>query len=475
MTGSPLYRQVYSVLRGHILRGELRPGEKLPPTRTLAETLSVSRATVAEAYEQLRAEGYVRGRTGSGTFVADSIPAGDRLQSPPDHQMPPALSSWGRRVASMEVSDPVDPANAPRFDLRPHSVASDVFPWDAWTASVNAALKEDRFNLERYPPSAGLPELRAAIARHLQQFRAVRCTPEQIIVVNGAQQGLNLLAEMLMEPGDIAVVEDPGYPQARLALECRGLTVHRVPVDGEGLVLREVERLPQPRLIHVTPSHQDPTGVTMSLSRRLALLDLAVRGDTVVVEDDYDSEFRYEGRPIEALQSLDRHGRTVYIGSFSKSVLPGLRIGFLAVPDSLAPALLRAKAAWDGGAPALDQAALARFLRSGDYERHIRRMRRVYRSRRDALAHALTAVFGSDVAVPNHRGGLNMLVTLVSSAAAGGVIERAARDGVALRPLDDYFRVMPDRLTFLLGFGALVPEDALPAVKGLSAAVHGVA
>jgi GntR family transcriptional regulator/MocR family aminotransferase len=335
---SPLHRQLYVALRARILGGELEPGEQLPPTRSLARTLSLSRATVTEAYEQLRAEGYVKGRAGAGTYVASNIAP---ISMPPGSKARPGLSTWGRNVATFST-DPdhaLDPTVC--FDLRPHGVAGDVFPWDEWQAAVDAVLRYDRDTLLRYPPAAGLPDLQRVIAAHVRRYRAVQCVAEQVIVVNGAQQGLNLLAATLLAPGDHVAVENPGYPAASRALRALDLQVNRVPVDRDGLIVEALRACGPQKLIHVTPSHQDPTGVTMALSRRLALLEVARDFGSVVVEDDYDSEFRYEGSPIESLQSLDRGGHTVYMGSFSKSVLPGLRIGYMVVPPPLV-AVMRA-------------------------------------------------------------------------------------------------------------------------------------
>ncbi len=468
-SGAALHRQVYESLRGAILDGSLRAGVRLPATRVLAEQLSLSRSTVADAYDQLQAEGYIEGRHGSGTFVApslpdDALPQPAHLSRPLDAQHPDfQLSAWGNRV--VQSGRHVFPEGVSLqtfgYDFRPHRVAQDVFPWDAWRAGVDHALNSDRDALF-YSPAAGHPSLRETIAQHVTKHRAVQCSPDQIVIVNGTQQGLNLLAELLLEAGESVAVEDPGYPAARHALEARGSKVSRIPVDHDGLMVEHVVDRGPFRLIHVTPSHQDPTGSTLSLSRRLALLDEARRTDCVIVEDDYDSEFRYEGRPVESLQGLDRADLVVYAGTFSKSVLAGLRIGFLVLPRRLVQPFVAAKSTWDSGAPMLEQLALVAFMRSGAFERHIRRMRRLYRSRRDALVEALDDAFGDRVQVGERHGGLNVLVRLDLSVSADAAALRAAQAGIALRPVSSYYEHPPVHATFLMGFAA-VPEDTIAA------------
>jgi GntR family transcriptional regulator/MocR family aminotransferase len=461
----PRHRQVYDAIRSAILSGRVQAGERLPATRRLAHELAVSRMTVAEAYDQLQAEGYVRGRQGSGTYVAPSLPSGglsgDGRRAVPKTLAPPRrLSAWGRRV----LATPAEPEHAarPLYDFRPNRVAPDRFSWDAWRASVERALAQDRARLLVYPPTGGHPDLRAAIAEHVVRYRSVSCLADQVVIVSGTQMALNLLAQLCLDAGDSVAVEDPGYPAARLSLEARGLLIARIPVDDEGICTDTVAASGPHRLIHVTPSHQHPTGVTLSLSRRLALLEIAAAGGSLIVEDDYDSEYRYEGRPVESLQGLDRHGLVVYAGTFSKSLLPGLRIGFLVLPEHLVEPFLRAKALWDGGTAMLEQAALAQFIRSGEYERHIRRMRRLYRRRRDALVSALEEQFGNAVSIGARHGGLSVMVTLDLADTEDVLAARAAAAGIELRPASRYWSKPPARPTFLLGFAGM-PEEAIRA------------
>lgn len=479
-TAAPLHRQVYDAIRSDILSGRLRPGDRLPATRALAEQLSLSRTTVAEAYDQLQAEGYVQGKHGSGTYVATNLPddALDRSCDERDRAelaVPvPQLSSWGRRISAEAFA--VLPASSEHFtyDLRPHRVAQDSFPWDAWRTAVDRALSGDRAQLLSYPPSAGHVGLREAVAAHVARYRGVSCSPDQIVIVNGSQQGLNLLAQLLLDAGERVAVEDPGYPAARLAFEARGLEVWRVPVDQDGMEVDRLWTVGPLRMIHVTPSHQDPTGATLSLGRRLMLLEVARQQRCLIVEDDYDSEFRYEGRPVESLQGLDHGGLVVYAGTFSKSVLAGLRIGFLVLPPRLVGPFVTAKSLWDIGAPMLEQVALAEFMRSGDFERHIRRMRRLYRLRRDALVAELEEAFGARVTVGERHGGLNVLVRLDFEVSDFVLAGEAAKAGIGLRPASPYYAHPPDRPTFLMGFAALPEEKIRDGVRKLTQVVGRV-
>ncbi len=475
-----LHRQVYDALRSAILHGRLRAGDRLPATRVLAEQLSLSRTTVAEAYDQLQAEGYIQGKHGSGTYVAPDLPeepmqvtAGDGKQGATARH-PVRLSQWGERIATEDYQALFRPPSQDEFqyDFRPHRVAQDLFPWDAWRGAAERALSGDRTRLLFYPPSAGHPELRELVAAHIRRYRAVVCSTDQIVIVNGIQQGLNLLVHLLLEPGDRVAVEDPGYPAARLAFEARGLAVTQAPVDCDGLIVDRLADLPAHRLVHVTPSHQDPTGATLSLTRRLALLELAERTGCLILEDDYDSEFRYEGRPVESLQGLDRNGLVVYGGTFSKSVLAGLRIGFLVLPPALVGPFVAAKSLWDSGAPMLEQAVLAEFMRSGDFERHIRRMRRLYGNRRNALLAALQTCFGDRVEVGERHGGLNMLITLDLPGSDAELARAATGAGIGLRPASPYYSEPPTQPRFLMGFAAMTEEEIEVGVRKLGAVLH---
>lgn len=475
-----LNRQVYGSIREAILNGRLKSGDRLPATRALAGQLALSRTTVAEAYDQLQAEGYLQGRHGSGTYVASNLPedglkpAGSVPASNGHVERTPRLSRWGKRVIEGQYQLMLRPEEHSNFDydLRPHLIAQDSFPWDAWRASVERALSADRGRLLSYPPSAGHPDLREAIAEHVRRYRAVTCTVGQIVIVNGSQQGLNLLTQLTLDPDDRVAVEDPGYPSARVSFEASGFKVTRVPVDEDGMIVSCLDRAGVHRMIHVTPSHQEPTGATLSLGRRLSLLEIAERTDCLVVEDDYDSEFRYEGSPVESLQGLDQSGLVVYAGTFSKSILSGLRIGFLVLPLHLIGPFTATKSLWDSGAPMLEQAALAEFMRSGSYERHIRRMRRLYRARRDGLVSALSDVFGEKVTVGVRHGGLNVLVKFDTGLNDLEIIRSAREIGVGLRSASRYYSEQPVVPTFLMGFGAMREDKIREGVVRLGQALQ---
>src|SRR5215208_4673656 len=401
-----LYRQVYRAIRAAILEGRLGPRTRLPSTRGLARDLGVSRSTVVQAYEQLRAEGYVDGRIGSGTRVSAMVP--DSLLRLHDARgarpAPPALSSGaggtaggtagvaagafaGRPSARGEAL-----AAVPRrlLDVRwlaPRAFrggvpAVDVFPVEIWGRLMARRWRLTPPRLLSYGDPFGHPPLRAAVAEYLNAARGVRCTPEQVLITAGSQQALDLCARTLLDPGDRAWVEDPGYLGARGAIVAAGAQPVPVPVDAEGLdVAAGRERCPRARLAFVTPSRQLPLGMTMSASRRLALLEWAARAGAWVIEDDYDSEFRYASRPLAALQGLDPHGCVLYVGTFSKVMFPSLRLGYLVVPPRLAEAFAAARHFADYCPPYLEQAVMSDFITEGHFERHIRRMRTIYRER----------------------------------------------------------------------------------------------
>jgi len=389
----PLHRQLYDALRAAILDGRLPAGARLPATRVLAVDLGLSRTTVLTDMAQLLAEGYVEGKTGSGTYVARVLPdapflvasplASDRAavgEGAPAPEPDRTLSHCGRLLMAAPSAPPRD-AGAPRA-FRTGVPALDVFPWKAWLRIEARCLRRLSGALRLYDNPAGYRPLRQAIADYLGAARAVRCDPDQVIVVTGSQQALDLVARLLLDPGDAVWVEDPGYGGAKGALAAAGARLVPVPVDAEGLdVAAGMRRHASARLACVTPSHQYPLGVTMSLTRRLALLRWASDAGAWVLEDDYDSEYRYAGRPLAALQGLDTAGRVIYMGTFSKVLLPALRLGYLVAPPDLADAFARAKALTDCGSPVLGQAVVADFLAEGHVGRHIRRMRALYSER----------------------------------------------------------------------------------------------
>jgi GntR family transcriptional regulator/MocR family aminotransferase len=447
----PRHRRIYEQVRQGILDGRLRPGERLPATRQLAAQLGVARITVARAYEDLAAAGFVEGRPGSGTYVTGGS---GRAPATPTAAAPRRLSTWSRRVLGGAPSAPSDPAPALPFDFEPGTPDWDAFPRRIWWRLVGRRLREGGMALRRYGDPAGFMELREAIARHIGVSRAVVCRPEQVVIVNGAQQATDLLARLLLEPGDRVIVEDPGYPEARVLLSAYGARLEPVPVDEAGL---DVGRLPEDgaRLVYVTPSHQFPTGVTLPLERRLRLLAWAEAHDALILEDDYDSEFRHAGSPVESLQGLDRSGRVIYFGTFSTVLFPQMRVGYVVLPGDLVEPFVQAKWLADRGTGTLEQQALADFLSEGHFARHLRRMRRLGRARRDALLAALRRHFGTSVALPSAATGMHVMVRLEGIDAAA-LAAGARRRGVGVYPAAPYYAARSaDPSALLLGFGAL--------------------
>ena len=359
--------QLYRQIREAILDGRLRSGDALPSSRELTRRVEVSRNTVLLVYERLRAEGFVTSRVGAGTFVSEGI----RPRSPIGLTDSPlkARAVWDGIPEGLDLS-----ATQPKFDFRPGLPEVASFPFASWRARM---ARQFHPSARSGMPigAAGCPDLRSAIARHVGVARAVRVTADDVIVTNGSQQAIDLIARVLLEPGDAVAVEDPCYPLPRRAFQAYGCRVAGVPVDAEGLV---VDAIPNgTRLVYVTPSHQYPLGMAMSMARRQALLEWARRADAIIVEDDYDSEFRFGGRALEPLQSLDGSGRVLYVGSFSKVMLPTLRLGFLVAPAPLRAALRKAKYLTDWHTAVATQAATALFIDDGLLAQHIRRMRRV--------------------------------------------------------------------------------------------------
>ncbi|WP_437689961.1 PLP-dependent aminotransferase family protein [Sorangium sp. So ce176] len=480
-SSAPLHRQVYEALRGAIFAGRLRSGSKLPSTRALAAHLSLSRNTVLGAYAQLLAEGYLRGRIGSGTYVADALP--ERLllaRRDPAPKLSPApdgaaLSQRGALVAGAPSpfrrgSEPLGPAG---WAFQVGVPAFDAFPAATWGRLMSRRWDRSwRALLPRHEPQGHAP-LRRAIADYLVTARGVRCTPEQVVVVSGAQQAISLAAEVLLDPGDEAWVEDPGYTAARSALVAAGAVAVPVPVDGEGLdVAAAVRRSASARLAVVTPSHQFPLGVTMSLGRRLALLDWARSSGGWVFEDDYDSEFRYAGRPLAALQGLSPDARVIYAGTFSKVLSPSLRLGYVVVPEGLVDAFAAAKALADVSSPSLEQAVLADFMVEGHFARHVRRMRVLYERRQAALVEAAARELPGLLEVLPAPAGMHLLGWLPPGRPDRAAAERAVANGVRCAALSDLRVDAAGRGALLLGYAA-VPEDAIDeGVRRLATALR---
>jgi GntR family transcriptional regulator/MocR family aminotransferase len=468
-----LQHQIYAGIRRAILDGVAQPGARLPSSRALAADLGVSRTTSLLALEQLVAEGYLTAQPGSGTFVAHELP--DDLPRPRDSRPAralrhPPLSKRGEALVA--ARPPSRRLPGPPRPFRIGIPAVDLFPVRLWSQLWARRLRSVTPSQLDYGETAGFPALRQAIADHVRAARGTECDPEQVFVMGGAQRAMDVLCQVLLDPGDEAWMEEPGYPGARSALVASGARIHPVPVDVDGLdVAAGARRARRARLVYVTPSHQFPLGVPMSLPRRLALLKWASAAGAWVIEDDYDSEFRYGARPIPCLHGLDVDGRVIYVGSFSKTLFPALRLGFMIVPDDLRDALVAVRRAGEVHPPRLDQAVLADFMAGGHYERHLRRMRAAYRERLEALEHAAERSCGGALRLRKARTGLHAVADLLA-ADAERTYEAAVERGVELMPLSVYYfgrSRAPNAL--VLGFGAARPDSIADGMERLAAAI----
>lgn len=461
----PLSRQIYLWFRQAILRRVMHSAERLPSTRELAEQLHVSRTVVVLAYEQLLAEGFVVGRAGSGTFVADVLAAGrSNLRA---SRVKVRLSRYGRAVrAATQVNFPDKSAPPLRYDFAYGRSDVEVFPFEMWRRMLLRHARKASVRGLDYGPTGGSVALREAISVHLRRSRAVICDPSQVIVVSGSQQALDLVARVLIEPGDGVAVEDPCYQGTREVLRTAGARLLPIAVDRDGL---DPAKLPQgSRMVFVTPSHQFPTGAILSLPRRLALVDWARRMDTLVVEDDYDGEYRYEDQSLQSLQGLDAEGRVLYIGTFSRTIFSSLRIGYLIVPKPLIPVFTSAKWLCDRHTATLEQETLAEFITSGLYERHLRRVRRRNAARRTALREAMAKYLGDRVEVTGYGAGAHVALWPRGRVVESAVIARAAALGVAVYGISPYFLAAPLRKGLMLGYSRMKENDIREGVRRLS-------
>ena len=436
--------------------------------------LGVSRNTVTLAYDQLVAEGYLRGRPRSGMQVAATLPprpsprpvrsAGTRARAAP------RVSARGLAIASAPMPG-LSSAGRPPAPFRPGVPALDLFPLRLWARLVHRRLR--RPPELGYGDPAGYAPLRAAIAEYVRAARGARCVADQVIVVNGSQQGVDLAARALLDSGDQAWIEDPGYPGARAALLAAGASLVPVPVDDEGLRVAEgVRRAPRARLAYVSPSHQFPLGTTMSASRRLELLRWAAQAGAWILEDDYDSEFRYSTRPLASLQGMDQDGRVVYIGTFSKTLVPALRLGYLIVPPEIAQAFRAVRAACDRHSPVLDQAVLADFMTEGHFARHVRRMRNVYAERQGALVDAIQRKLGDRLEARATGAGMHLVGWLDAGSDDAALSARLWEEGIEAPPLSRYGLVKPARPGLLLGWAGYSPAAIEKAVERLGSVLR---
>jgi GntR family transcriptional regulator/MocR family aminotransferase len=466
---APLYRQLYGGLRDPILGGGLAAGVPLPSTRALAEELAVSRNTVVLAFDQLAAEGYLEGSPRSGTRVAQELPGRAPRRAARGSRAAAGLSARGRAIATMPLPSSARGGTPPR-PFRAGVPALDEFPRALWARLTSRRWR--RAPLLAYGDVSGYAPLREAIVDYVRAARGARCGADQVIVVNGSQQGVDLAARVLLDPGDTVWMEDPGYAGARTALLAGGARPVPVPVDGDGLMVSEGRRLAaEARLAYVSPSHQFPLGVTMSAARRLELLGWAARTRAWVLEDDYDSEFRYDARPLGSLQGMDEQGRVIYVGTFSKTLFPALRLGYLVVPDALVDAFRAARAAADRHSPVVDQAVLADFLAEGHFARHVRRMRRLYAERQDALIEAIRERLEGRLRVARSAAGMHLVAWLRPGEDDVEMSRRAESAEVEAAPLSRYAARRPDPGGLLLGWAGYPAPAIRKGVERLAKAL----
>ncbi len=467
----PLSLRLQNAVRRLIIDGHLGEGERLPSTRTLATDLGLARDTIEAAYQHLEMEGFLERRMGSGTYVSASEHRfiGNRKSKGQRYPsgLPPRLNELSRRGQAIARSGGVPDHACPR----PFVVLPDVqsFPLETWLKLHAKVIRGIKRETLLYADPMGYPPLREEIARYLSAHRGVECSAEKILVLNSSQQALGLIANLLMEPGERVGIEEPGFHGARQAFRSADLVLESIPVDEEGISSDRVEQLGTDiRAVYVTPSHQYPLGATLFLQRRLALVRWAELTRGWIIEDDYDSEFRYDGRPIAAIQSLAPSGRVLYVGTFSKVLFPGLRLAYLVLPPSLVPAFVCARTLVDGHTAVISQAVLTEFMREGHFTTHIRRMRQIYHARRDAFAEAFKKHLAPFASMIFPSGGLHLTALLNDELDEASSVAAAARHAIELPTLRRLYAGSKGRQGWLMGFAVLPPGEAEKAMRKLA-------
>ncbi|WP_442110947.1 MocR-like pyridoxine biosynthesis transcription factor PdxR [Pseudomonas sp. NUPR-001] len=482
-----LSRQLYQALRMRVLDGRLSSGTRLPATREMASALSLSRNSVVRAYDQLYAEGFIESRVGDGTYVSQLPKLSTKVSTGLSRGFSTALST---KMASdtVDLSSkvihkgplsrlqsnhlPAPKSGSPRA-FRVGLPALDLFPFEVWAKLQAGFWRNPELAALGYGDPAGEPQLRELIAAYLRRSRGLSCRAEQIVITSGAQQAISLCAQLLLQPGEIAAVENPGYRAAAHSFTLTGARVVGVAVDQEGFDCSALQALATCRLAYVTPAHQYPLGVTMSLARRLALLDWAQRNDGWIIEDDYDGEYRYNGAPLAPLAALDGNGRVLYVGTFGKIAFPALRLGYLVLPPGLVEAFSQGRALAVRHSEIGTQRVMAQFMAQGHFQRHIRRMRRAALARRNALISAWPAGKDGIKPLPDIDAGLHVTVEVESIERERQLIAQAAQVGVEITPLSDFS--MPDlqgqlapRAGLVMGFASVPEGSVISALEALS-------
>lgn len=475
-SSAPAALWLSSALRTEILEGRLRPGSRLPATRDLARQYGLSRGTIVSAFDQLKAEGYVDGTVGSGTYVSETLPdellqvSGDGPGGASERSTGPRrrLSQYARH-ARLYPPFPARAARAFRFG----QPALDLFPTTLWAQLASRRHRNATSGMLLGCDAMGYRPLREAVAGYLTTSRGVRCVPEQIAIVSGVQEALDLATRVLIDRGDRVALEDPGYLGAALAFEAAGAKVISVGIDSEGMLVPSA-RMRDVRLAYVTPGHQFPLGVSMSLPRRLALLEWARKSSALIFEDDYDSEYRYRGRPLSSLQGLDRHGLVLFAGSFSKVMFPSLRLGYLVIPADLVEYFEAVKSLGTRHAPLLNQAVLCDFITDGHFGRHVRRMREVYADRLASLVGSSKEYLAGVIAISAVEAGLQSVGWLGDGINAKAVEKSAAERGVEAWPVSRYSRTLRIPEGLQLGFGAVDAREIRRGARELAVVLEGL-
>ena len=473
------YRWLYSALRSAILEGRLQPGTRLPATRDLATQYRLSRGTIVNSVEQLKSEGYVQARTGSGTYVSKTLPdellqvrSNAKAPLPPRRQQQRGIrvqkfSAYAKRVHLFPNFAP-----RPTRAFRPNLPALDLFPTTLWAQVAARRLRKVSTNFLMGCEPIGYLPLRQAVADYLSTSRGVNCVPEQVAIVSGAQEAFDLVARLFVNPGDRVCMENPGYIGATAVFQSLGAKISYLPLDEEGMKLGEAT-LRNARLVYVTPGHQFPLGITMSLPRRLQLLESARKSRTLVLEDDYDSEFRYSGRPVPALQGLDRHGLVLFTGSFSKVLFPSLRLGYLVLPADLAERVSATLSITRRHAPLMEQAVLCDFITAGHFGRHLRRMRQIYAERLNALLHSATQNLAGLLEISGVEAGLQTVGWLQRDIDGESAAAAAAKRNVEVTPISIYSHGSVASTGLQLGFAAIDAKEIRRGVQDLAIALEG--
>jgi GntR family transcriptional regulator / MocR family aminotransferase len=471
---TPLYQQLYDELRQAILNGRLLPRQRLPSTRAIARSLSISRTTATQSYDRLQSEGYLETIVGAGTYVCAQLPD-DLIQSisiPTLSPSPPLtvpLSRYGATLAQTPFTLQSEPALPISFRYgRP---ALTEFPLQLWRKLLSRRCCADSDWLNYATDFQGYFPLRQAIAQYLRRYRAVQCQPEQIVMTNGTQQGLDLIMRLLMEVNDGMAIEDPGYLSARRIFQSHGAKLIPIQVDASGIRVEQLAQSSSIRLVYVTPSHQFPTGATLSLPRRLELLTWAQQTGALILEDDYDSEYRYGDRPIPALQGLDQSQSVLYLGTFSKVLFPALRIGYLVLPPTLVALFAQAKWLSDRQLPTLEQQVLTDFITEGHLESHVRKMRSRYDRCRQVLVQELSTQFGDRVAIFGEKAGIHLMVHLQTHLSDQEITARAANVGVGLMSARSQYLDLGVNGEFIFGYGELSEIQIQTGIQRLAQAI----